>query len=178
MEWVMITKLCWTELRDVIMSYVSSTSNFFNKPVAGIWLVVLNRKLHHILHICWVTTPTNVTTPTKRMIEVPSNENWCSPRKLSQNQMWPACEKGCTCLLYCNENAGHFPRHSPIKSILKRSLTCIKLASILENVSLIGDGRRPDGMTLGPWFKSLSLLWDTTVVDTFAQCHCKDIARY
>ena len=30
-------------------------------------------------------------------------------------------------------------------------------------------------MTLGPWYRGLSLVWDATVVDTFA--HCKDSAR-
>jgi len=39
------------------------------------------------------------------------------------------------------------------------------------------NGRRPDGLTLGPWYKGLSLVWDATVVDTFAQGHYKDSAR-
>jgi len=47
----------------------------------------------------------------------------------------------------------------------------------LEPVGLTKDERRPDGSTLGPWYKGLSLVWDTTVVDTFAQGHCKDSAR-
>jgi len=44
-------------------------------------------------------------------------------------------------------------------------------------VGLTNDGRRPDGLTLGPWYKGLSLVWDATVVDTFAQGHYKDSAR-
>jgi len=32
-------------------------------------------------------------------------------------------------------------------------------------------------LTLGAWYRGQSLVWDTTVVDTFAQCHYKDNAR-
>jgi len=66
---------------------------------------------------------------------------------------------------------------SAINSILKRSLTCIGLPSTLEPVGLSNDGRRPDGLTLGPWYRGVSLVWDATVVDTFAQGHYKDSAR-
>jgi len=44
-------------------------------------------------------------------------------------------------------------------------------------VGLTNDGRRPDGLTLGPWYRGLSLVWDTTVVDTFAQGHYKGSSR-
>ena len=53
--------------------------------------------------------------------------------------------------LSCTKNAGRFPRHSAINSILKSSLTRIGLPSTLEPVVLTNDGRRPDGLTLGPW---------------------------
>jgi len=79
--------------------------------------------------------------------------------------------------LSCDKNAGRFPRHSAINSILKRSLTCIDLPSTLEPVGLTNDGRRPDGVTLCPWSRRRSLVWDTTVVDTFAQGHYNDSAR-
>jgi len=49
--------------------------------------------------------------------------------------------------LSCIKNAGRFPRHSAINSILKRSLTRIGLSSVLEPVGLMRD-RRPDGLTL------------------------------
>jgi len=81
--------------------------------------------------------------------------------------------------LSCTKNPGRFPRHSAINSILKRSLTRIQigLSSTLEPVGLTNDGKRPDGLTLGPWCRGLSLVWDATVVDTFAQGHYKDSAR-
>jgi len=44
-------------------------------------------------------------------------------------------------------------------------------------MGLTNDGRRPDGLTLGPWYRGLSLVWDATVVDTFAQGHYKGSAR-
>ena len=44
-------------------------------------------------------------------------------------------------------------------------------------MGLTNDGRRPDGLTLGPWYRGLSVVWDATVVDTFAQGHYKDSAR-
>jgi len=48
----------------------------------------------------------------------------------------------------------------------------------LEPVGLTNDESRPDGLTLGPWYKEgLSVVWDSTVVDTFAQGHYKDSAR-
>jgi len=65
------------------------------------------------------------------------------------------------------KNADHFPRNSAFNSFLKRLLTCINL-STLEPVGLTGDRKRPDGLTLGPWYNGLSLVWDAIVVDTFA----------
>jgi len=70
----------------------------------------------------------------------------------------------------CIKNAGRFPRHSAINSILKRSLTRIGLPSVLESIGLTKD-RRPDVLTLNPWYRSRSLAWDATVVDTFAESH-------
>jgi len=72
--------------------------------------------------------------------------------------------------LSCIKNAGRFPRHSAVNSILKRSLTRVGLPSVLEPVDLTKD-RRPDGLTLNPWYRGRSLVWDATVVDTFAESH-------
>jgi len=30
---------------------------------------------------------------------------------------------------------------------------------------------RPNGLTLNPWYRGRSLIWDVTVVDTFAPSH-------
>jgi len=79
--------------------------------------------------------------------------------------------------LSCTKNTGRFPRHSAINSVLKMSLTYIGLPSTLEPVGLTNDGKRSDGLTLGPCYRGLNLVWDATVVDTFAQGHYKDSAR-
>jgi len=49
-------------------------------------------------------------------------------------------------------------------------LARIGLPSVLELVGLTKD-RRPDGLTLNPWYRGRSLVWDVTVVDTFAESH-------
>ena len=66
------------------------------------------------------------------------------------------------CYNFCN---------SAINCIFKRSLTRIGLPSVLEPVGLTRDRRRPDGLRLNPWYRGRSLVWDTTVVDTFAEGH-------
>ena len=66
--------------------------------------------------------------------------------------------------------------NQPSTPVLKRSLTRINLPSTLEPVGQTND-RRPDGLTLGPWYRGLSLVWDETVVDTFVWSHYKDTAR-
>ena len=79
--------------------------------------------------------------------------------------------------LSCTNNAGRFPTHLAIISILRRSLTCNGLLSNLESVGLTNDGRRSDGLTFGPWYWGLSLVQDATDVGTFAQGHYKNSAK-
>ena len=50
-------------------------------------------------------------------------------------------------------------------------MTRIGLPSFLEPVGLTKDGRRPDGLTLNPCYRGRSLVWDATVLDTFAESH-------
>jgi len=47
--------------------------------------------------------------------------------------------------------------------------TMSTLFSPVEYVSLTRDRKRSDGLTLIPWYKGLSLIWDVTLVDTLAQ---------
>jgi len=51
--------------------------------------------------------------------------------------------------LSCPKNAGRFPRHSGMNSILKRSLVSINLPSALVPVVLTRYGRRPDELGSG-----------------------------
>jgi len=67
--------------------------------------------------------------------------------------------------------------YSANNSILKRSLTRIGLPSALDPVSMINDGRRQDAWLWAPWCSGLSLVLDTTVVNTFAQGQYKHYTR-
>ena len=74
--------------------------------------------------------------------------------------------------LSCRLNAGRFPRHSELNRIIHQTLARINIPSRLEPTGLMrGDGKRPDGLTLCPWERGRCLVWDATVVDTFAQSH-------
>ena len=69
------------------------------------------------------------------------------------------------------KRAGRHPRHFQINDILKRALISAGFPSILEPSGLHrSDGKRPDGLTLIPWSRGKSLLWDVTCVDTFPIC--------
>lgn len=53
--------------------------------------------------------------------------------------------------------------------MLRRALGGAGLDSVLEPAGLDrGDGRRPDGMTLFPFSRGKSLVWDATCSDTFS----------
>jgi hypothetical protein len=76
--------------------------------------------------------------------------------------------------LSCSKSSGRFSRHTEINStsIINRSLTSIQVNSTLEPNGLSrNDRKRPDGMTLVPWIKDQSLVWDVTVVDTLADSY-------
>jgi len=76
--------------------------------------------------------------------------------------------------LSCIKNAVHFPRHSAIYYILKRSLTRIGLPSVLEPIGLT-KSRRPDGLTLTPRKEAGALygtrqLWTPLQKSLHSQC--------
>jgi hypothetical protein len=39
------------------------------------------------------------------------------------------------------------------------------------------DNKRPDGMTMVPWERGRSLIWDVTCVDTLAPCHVERTSK-
>jgi hypothetical protein len=93
--------------------------------------------------------------------------------------------------LSCKRSAGRISRHSHLNDILKRTLVSAGFASVLEPPGLCrADGKRPDGMTLIPWSRGQSLVWDVTVVDSLApsrltrnvspteEAEAKKIAKY
>ena len=71
--------------------------------------------------------------------------------------------------LSCKRSAGRIPRHSELNSIISRALTSAGFPSILEPPGMCrADSKRPDGLTLFPWKRGLSLSWDSTCADTLA----------
>ena len=58
-----------------------------------------------------------------------------------------------------------------------RSIKRAQIPAVKEPVSLVRqDGKRPDGVTLLPWARGKSLVWDITVPDTYAESHLQDTA--
>ena len=74
--------------------------------------------------------------------------------------------------LACKYSAGRHPRHAALNDVVKRALQRAGLPSVLEPPGLDrGDGSRPDAITVFPFSKGRSLVWDCTCVDTFAETH-------
>ena len=69
--------------------------------------------------------------------------------------------------LSCRFSAGPLPRHSALNDIIKRALSYAGLKAVLEPVDLdLGDGKRPDGMTVFPFSREKCLIWDCTCFDS------------
>ena len=79
--------------------------------------------------------------------------------------------------LSCRYSAGRLPRHANLNDVVKRALASAGIPSWLEPVGLDrGDGRRPDGVTVFPYYQGRSLCWDSTCVDTFCSSAVVDSA--
>ena len=73
-------------------------------------------------------------------------------------------------LLSCRLNAGRFPRHTALNDGVARALRKAGLPSVLEPPGLDrGDGKRPDRITIVPFSRGMSLCWDSTCVNTYAE---------
>ena len=71
--------------------------------------------------------------------------------------------------LSCKRSAGRFARHNMINTTIKNCMGTLNLPAVLEPPGLSrSDGKRPDGLTLVPWERGMSLIWDATVVDALA----------
>lgn len=80
--------------------------------------------------------------------------------------------------LSCMRCAGRIPRHFAINEIIRRAMVSANVPCILEPQGLSrSDGKRPDGLTLVPWEKGRSLLWDATCVSTYAPTHLAQTNR-
>lgn len=71
--------------------------------------------------------------------------------------------------LSCKKGDMRFHRHVAINDLLRRAFSSAGIPTCLEPSSVSRtDGKRPDGMTLVPWERGKSLLWDATVPDSMA----------
>ena len=74
--------------------------------------------------------------------------------------------------LSCKMSAGRWSRHGAANELIKKALSSANIPSVLEPVGLTRrDGRRSDGMTMIPWCRGRSLVWDFTCCDTVARSH-------
>ena len=74
--------------------------------------------------------------------------------------------------LTCKFSAGRHPRHTVLNDTVRRALLSAGIPSLTEPIGVDrGDGKRPDGITLYPFSKGMSLAWDATCVNTFAESH-------
>lgn len=74
--------------------------------------------------------------------------------------------------LSCKKSAGRWSRHEAANDIIARALRSAEVQCIREPAGCSReDGKRPDGMTLVPWTRGRSMVWDYTCVDTYAPSH-------
>lgn len=76
--------------------------------------------------------------------------------------------------LSCKSSNGWTPRHNIINNTFSDAFSSAGIPNILQppGISRV-DGKRPDGMTLIPWSRGKSLLWDVTVRDTLAPSYLR-----
>jgi hypothetical protein len=74
--------------------------------------------------------------------------------------------------LSCKRSAGRHSRHAAANDVISRALRSAEVPNIKEPPGCSrADGKRPDGLTLVPWKRGKSLVWDFTCADTFAPSH-------
>lgn len=80
--------------------------------------------------------------------------------------------------LKCKKSAGRHARHAELNAIIKRALLSAEIPSRLEPPGLVrNDDKRVDGMTLIPWSKGRTLIWDATCTDTLAPSNIRFSSR-
>jgi len=74
--------------------------------------------------------------------------------------------------LSCRNSTSRHSRHAMLNAIVQRSLRSAGIPSMLEPPGLSrADGKRPDGLTLVPWQRGKSLVWDVTCVHRLAAAY-------
>ena len=80
-------------------------------------------------------------------------------------------ENGCkrSSRFSCKFSAGWYSRHAALNNIIKRGLQSAGVPSILEPVTVDRrDGKRPDGITVFPFYNKRSMCWDDPCTDANA----------
>ena len=81
--------------------------------------------------------------------------------------------------LSCSKAKGTNSRHASFNDLLQRGLRSAEIPAIREPQGCSRpDGKKPDGMSLVPWTRGRSLLWDYTCVDTFAQSYLNSTSKH
>ena len=76
--------------------------------------------------------------------------------------------------LACRRSAGRHRRHALANDVIVRAIRAVEVHAELEPPRLLrGDGKRPDGATLDPWYSGRYLVWDFTCPDTLAPSHLR-----
>jgi len=76
--------------------------------------------------------------------------------------------------LSCKNSSSRHTRHAMLNGIVQRALRSAHIPSILEPPGLSRtDGKRPDGMSLIPWKRGRSLVWDATCVHRLAASYAQ-----
>ncbi|OXA62831.1 Neuropeptide capa receptor [Folsomia candida] len=71
--------------------------------------------------------------------------------------------------LKCRKSAGRHSRHAAANDVIARALRSAEVPCIREPPGCArADGKKPDGLTMVPWSRGRSLVWDFTCADTFA----------
>ncbi|CAM1323772.1 Uncharacterised protein r2_g3246 [Pycnogonum litorale] len=71
--------------------------------------------------------------------------------------------------LACPQYRARKSRHDNFNAIINQALVSAGVPCILEPPGICReDGKRPDGMSLVPWSRGRTLIWDVTCVDSYA----------
>ena len=80
--------------------------------------------------------------------------------------------------LTCPKVPGRRVRHTMANRLIHRALNSADYMSVLEPPHLSrSDGKRPDGLTMVPWSRGKSLVWDFSCSCTIASSHLSKSAR-
>ncbi|CAM1312028.1 Uncharacterised protein r2_g2239 [Pycnogonum litorale] len=70
--------------------------------------------------------------------------------------------------LACRQYRGRKSRHDNLDAIINQALVSAGVPCILEPPGIcLEDGKRPDSMSLVPWSRGRTLIWDVTCVDSY-----------